>query len=80
MVSRIFRRRFGDFTLDCINVFSLMRKSRGNFSAMGKLREALIWQIAILPLCKSSSLTSKDFSKAGTRLFHFKEKSDSSGF
>jgi hypothetical protein len=57
-----------------------MRKSRGNFSAMVKLREALIWQIAILPLCKSSSLTSKDFSKAGTRLFHFKEKSDSSGF
>jgi len=35
-VSKIFRRRFGSFKFDCFNLFSLMRKSFSNFSAVGK--------------------------------------------
>jgi hypothetical protein len=36
---KIFRRIFGGFRLDCLDAFSLMRKSCSNFSAVGKDRE-----------------------------------------
>jgi hypothetical protein len=39
-VSKIFPRSFRSFRLYDLRLFSLMRKSRDNFSAVGKIKKA----------------------------------------
>jgi hypothetical protein len=63
MGSQIFSRRFRDFTLDCFDAFLLMRKSRGNFSTMGKLRRSVAWPGNSTALINRSP-TIKSFTKA----------------